>query len=422
MELIAAWEAGTGAERERLGPVMEAALTDRAYRDDHTERLALAERLAELDDRRLVAAEHLRAILDERRRELGPEHADVLDMRISLAHAERDPGGLEAAADDAVRVLGARHAVSVHGRLRLAQAHERAGDFAAARHLLRRAIPDAVRGPGPDHRRTLGLRLALAEVYERDTVRYASLHRGVLRAYRSLLGAQRQYHRAIESLERIYGPGAPIVLATLERLADLYERTGTLGAATAQYEASLQWHELRHGPDAPETRAARDTLARVYLRGRHPERAVPLYEPFHDHDHDQDHDQDHDARAGTAPTRGAPATAQGSAGHAADEPDDALDDLAEAHLAAGDEEAAHATYERLLAFVVQRDGPEAPETVRYLAECAEAFDEAAAPRLAVIWHERVVAALTRAEPRDEEALTLARVHLAAARDSAAKAV
>ncbi|MFI5910398.1 tetratricopeptide repeat protein [Dactylosporangium sp. NPDC051541] len=392
MDLIAAWEAGTGAERGRLGAVMEAALTDRAYRADPAERLALAERLAELDDRRALAAEHLRALLDERLRDLGPEDPDVLEVRISLAHAERDAAAAGAALADALRVLGARHAVTAHGRLRLAQSQERAGDFAAARHLLRRAIPDAVRGAGPDHRRTLGLRLALAEVYERDTVRYASRHRGVLRAYRSLLGAQRQYHRAIESLERIHGPEAPLVLATLERLADLYERTGTLGAATAQYEASLQWHELRHGPDAPETRAARDTLARVYLRGRHPERAVPLYEPVHD--------------------RPAPPPA--------DEPDEALDDLAEAHLAAGDETAAHEVYERLWAFVVERDGPDAPETVRYLAECAEAFDEAGAPTLAVIWHERLVAALTRAAPRDEEALTLARVHLAAARDSAAR--
>ncbi|WP_433044799.1 tetratricopeptide repeat protein [Dactylosporangium sp. CS-033363] len=383
MDLIAAWEAGTGEERERLGPALETAL---AAEPTLAERYALAERLAELDAHRTAAAEHLAAILDEQTRGGAPE-ADVLETRVALAHAWRDPAAAEAVLAHAVRAAGPRHAVTAHARLRLAQAHERGGDFPAARHLLRRAIPDAVRGPGPDHRRTVGLRLALAEVYERDTIRYASLHRGALRSYRSLLGAQRQYHRAIESLERLFGPGAPLVLATLERLADLYERTGTLGAAIAQYEASLQWHEMRHGHDAPETRAARDTLARVYLRGRHPERAVPLFEPHH-----------HDRPEG--------------------DPDEALDDLAEAHLAAGDEAAAQEVYERLLHYLAERDGPDAPETVRYLAEVAEAFDEAGAPSYAVTWHERVVAALSRAEPRDEEALTLARLHLAAARDSA----
>ena len=385
MDLIAAWEAGTGAERERLAPALEAELTtaDRAGR--LADRLALAERLGELDEHRRTAAAHLAAVLGEQRRTRSADDPDVLETRAALAHAERDPVAAEAVLADALRAAGPRHPVTAHARLRAAQAHERAGDFAAARHLLRRAIPDAVRGPGPDHRRTVGLRLALAGVYERDTIRYASLHRGILRAYRSLLGAQRQYHRTIESLERVHGPGAPIVLATLERLADLYERTGTLGAATAQYEASLQWHELRHGPDAPETRAARDTLARVYLRGRHPERAVPLFEP---------------------------------ARH--DEPDDALDDLAAVHLAAGDEAAAQEVYERLFGLLVERDGPDAPETVHYLAEVAEAFDEAGAPAYAVGWHERVVAALARAEPRDVEALTLARVQLAAARDATAR--
>ncbi|MEU7866956.1 tetratricopeptide repeat protein [Dactylosporangium sp. NPDC049140] len=387
MELIAAWEAGTGAERERLAPALEAALETA----DPAGRYALAERLAELDDHRHAAATHLAAVLAGQRRALPAEHPDVLETRAALAHAERDPAAAEAVATDALRAAGPRHAATAHARLRLAQAHERRGDFAAARHLLRRAIPDAVRGIGPDHRRTAGLRLTLAEVYERDTVRYASLHRGALRAYRSLLGAQRQYHRTIESLERVHGPGAPIVLATLERLADLYERTGTLGVATAQYEASLQWHEMRHGPDAPETRAARDTLARVYLRGRHPERAVPLYEPVH-HEHEP----------------------------AESEPDEALDDLAEAHLAAGDEAAAQEVYERLFLLLAERDGPDAPETVRYLAEVAEAFDEAGARAVAVGWHERVVAALTRAEPRDEAALSVARGHLAAARDGAGR--
>nr|BFE56870.1 hypothetical protein GCM10020063_013960 [Dactylosporangium thailandense] len=389
MDLIAAWEAGTGAERERLGPAIEAALTTAAG-PALADRLALAERLGELDERRAAAAAHLTAILDEQLRTRASDDPEVLETRAALAHAGGgDATVLEAVLADALRSAGPRHAATAHVRLRLAQAHERAGDTAAARHLLRRAIADAVRGLGPDHRRTVGLRLALAAVYERDTIRYASLHRGALRAYRSLLGAQRQYHRTIESLERVHGPGAPIVLASLERLADLYERMGTLGAATAQYEASLQWHELRHGPDAPETRAARDTLARVYLRGRHPERAVPLYEPVH-----------HDPAEG--------------------EPDDALDDLAEAHLAAGDEAAAQEVYERLFALLAERDGPDAPPTVRYLAEVAEAFDDAGAPALAVIWHERVVAALSHAEPRDDEALALARVHLAAARDGTAR--
>jgi hypothetical protein len=383
VELIAAWEAGTGEERSRLGPDLEAALAA------DPGAAGVAERLAELDERRSVAATYLAAILDARRAGLAAEHPDVLDARVALAYARRDSAALAAVLADSLRALGARHAVTAHARLRLAQAYERDEDFPAARHLLRRAIPDAVRTLGPDHRRTVGLRLALIAVYERDTVRYASRHRGALRAYRSLLGAQRQYHRTIESLERVHGPGAPIVLAGLERLADLYERMGALGPATAQYEYSLQWHELRHGPDAPETRAARDALARFYLRGRHPERAVPLYGPV----------------AGSAEP---------------DAPEEALDDLAEAHLAAGDEAAAQEVYERMLALLVARDGADAPETVRYLAEVGEAFDEAGAPGRAVLWHERVVATLSRAEPRDDEALTLARLHLATARDSAAR--
>jgi hypothetical protein len=182
----------------------------------------------------------------------------------------------------------------------------------------------------------------------------------------SFVAAVRHYEKLVKSVERVYGSGHPVVLDLLYEYGGLYQQYGLDGRATALYSEVLGWLDTQGRSDLPYTRTVRATLARVYLYSRHPERAVPLYEQL--------------AATPDLPYRDLL---------------DVLENLGRSQIAAGDDNAAAATFERIMTSRDDHDGPDTAETLSFLKRVAEEFEDAGRPALAAPWYERLAAARQR---------------------------
>jgi hypothetical protein len=191
-------------------------------------------------------------LLADRLRIHGPDHADTMATRGSLANL-RGPGhraGAVAAWEqllaDRLRVQGPDHADTLATRRSIATWRAAAGDQKGAVAALEELLSDHLRVQGPDHGDTLATRMALA------------LQRG---AAGDRPGAVAALEDLLADRLRIHGPDAPGTLTTRMALADQRGAAGDRPGAVADWEELLADRLRIYGPDHRDTLATRKTLA-----------------------------------------------------------------------------------------------------------------------------------------------------------------
>ncbi|WP_055625778.1 FxSxx-COOH system tetratricopeptide repeat protein [Streptomyces hirsutus] len=234
------------------------------------------------------------------------------------------------------------------------------------------------RDMGPEHRRTLALRVALASAYEEAG---------------DLTHAIPLFESALAGRRDVLGPDHPETFAARIRLAGAYEEAGRIKLAVDQLGQVLNDSHRLFGPDDPQTLRARNNLAHAHDSAGRPDLAIPLYTEVLAKQEDAA-GRDH---RNTLTTRNNLARAHNSAGR----PDLAIplytellnditdvlgpdhpqtlstaNNLAFGLCAAGDLEQATALYERTAANRARVLGKDHPDTLTSRSDLALAYDDA----------------------------------------------
>jgi CHAT domain-containing protein/tetratricopeptide (TPR) repeat protein len=138
----------------------------------------------------------------------------------------------------------------------------RAGKYAEATPIAKRALDVAERQFGPDHAEVSTALNNLAFVYSAQG------------RYRE---AEPLYQRAVAIAEKALGPDHPDFARDLGNLAELYGALGRFAEAEPLYKRALVIHEKALGGEHPQVGQELNNLAHMYyLQGRYAE-AEPLY-------------------------------------------------------------------------------------------------------------------------------------------------
>ena len=185
---------------------------------------------------------------------LGPDHAQTLSARYSLAYWQGQTGdaaGASAAFEellgDYLRVLGRDHADTLATRAQVALWRGEAGDAAGASAAFEELLGDYLRVLGRDHSYTLTTRAQLA--YWRGKAGDAA-------------GASAAFEELLSDDLRIRGPFHPETLITRANLARWRGEAGNAEGARAAFEELLSDDLRVLGPDHPDTLRGRGGLAR----------------------------------------------------------------------------------------------------------------------------------------------------------------
>ena len=123
------------------------------------------------------------------------------------------------------------------------------GRYADAEPLNQHAINIAERALSPDHPILAATLNNLAAVYE-EQGRYAE--------------AEPLYQRARDIHERVLGPGHPDFATSLNNMAELYRAQGRYAEAEPLYQSAINIAERALGPDHPDLATMLTNLAKVY--------------------------------------------------------------------------------------------------------------------------------------------------------------
>ncbi|WP_437320807.1 tetratricopeptide repeat protein [Sorangium sp. So ce385] len=208
--------------------------------------------------------ERLRSISEKA---LGPDHPDVAQALVGLAHAyllQGDMGRAEPLYLRALAIrenaLGPSHPDVADSLDNLAVLYRLRGDYANAEPLHRRALAIREKALGPDHPDLAQSLLDLA----------------------SLLGpspqAETLLRRALAIREKAFGPDHPDVATSLSALAALCYAMGDYGRAESLFRRAAAIRADAFGLDHLEVADVLSDLARVYEAMGDHDRAKPLIE------------------------------------------------------------------------------------------------------------------------------------------------
>ena len=294
--------------REVLDQASDRLATDFADRPEVEARLRQALGISYWELGRLDDAEkHLPAVVELRRRTLGPDHAQTLRAQVNLASLRLDQGRnreaeemLRQAYDGMVRTLGEDHALTLGALSNLAVVRARRVVDDQTLALQRRVVEGQRRVQGPEHPHTLGAMLNLADLlvemdrldeaepllreavagWERahgpdKTGTLLALHNlAMLELSRGRLDeAEQIMRRVVEARGRVLGEQHMETLSALANLGLILSREGKLLEAETAY--STAWRGLRSelGETHPTTIIALNQLASVLEAQGWPERA-----------------------------------------------------------------------------------------------------------------------------------------------------
>ena len=241
------------------------------------------------------AANLIRFIIENRQRDLGPEHPATLAARNNLAVVLQSQNkNVEAESEHKSvlktqqRVLGSDHPSSLISRGNLAAAFAAQGRHAEAEAEHRAVLDFRTRALGPDHPATLASRnsvsaelaaqgkYAEAEIETRAVLRFqervlepehpdllASRNNlaETLRAQGNNTQAEAEHRDVLAIRTRILGPEHPDTLASRNNLALVLRAEARNADAEAEHRAVLAIRERTLGPDHPDTLASRNNLA-----------------------------------------------------------------------------------------------------------------------------------------------------------------
>jgi tetratricopeptide (TPR) repeat protein len=217
-----------------------------------------------------AALEYLTRDCDSTRRLHGPDHADTLVARDTLAGVHMSARDRTQAIElfkanlaDRQRILGWDHPHTFTTRDNLAQAYRLIGDFDHALPLFETTLADRERVLGPDHRDTLISRNNVAIAYE-------SVGR--------LDEAVTILEKALVDSQRLLGPDHPDTLSSCVNLAYAYRSTGDTTRSVRLAESTIIKCEQVMGHDHPHTLAARRNLADTYAATGDLDKAIALRE------------------------------------------------------------------------------------------------------------------------------------------------
>ena len=241
------------------------------------------------------AASLIRSIIENRQREIGPEHPATLAASNNLAvvlqsqnkNAEAEAGHL-AVLKIQKRALGPDHPDTLISHSNLAAALAAQGRHAEAEAEHRDVLDFRTRALGPDHPATLATRnsvaaelaaqgkYAEAEIENRAVLRFqervlepehpdllASRNNlaETLRAQGGNAQAEAEHRDVLTIRTRILGPEHPDTLASRNNLALVLRAEARNADAEAEHRAVLAIRERTLGPDHPDTLASRNNLA-----------------------------------------------------------------------------------------------------------------------------------------------------------------
>lgn len=262
--------------------------------------------LGRLDD----AERHIAAVLDLRRRHLGPEHIETLRAGANLAAMRLEQGRLQEAeeiltnvADAFKRTIGSDHSLTLGALSNLAVIHTRKGDLDRALALTQQVVDGQRRAQGPDHPHTLGATINLADLFA-DTGKIAEAEKllretierwervqgadkpGTLIALHSLAmlelklrrldGAESSMRRVVDGRTRVLGEDHGETLSAVANLGMIFLAAGKISEAEAAY--SKAWYGMKKvlGPGHPKTLTVLSQLATILEMQGWPPRSQPV--------------------------------------------------------------------------------------------------------------------------------------------------
>jgi len=206
----------------------------------------------------------LTAVLETRRRVLGPEHAETLTSMNELANAYHFQGRYAEAETlhretlgIRKRVLGPGHPATLTSASSLASDYSARGRYAEAETLHRETLEIERRVLGGDHPDTLTSINNLANTYANQG-RYAEAEA----LHREALGIER----------RVLGPDHPDTLISMNNLATAFSSQGRYAEAEALHQETLGIRKRLLGSDHPDTLISMNNLAHTFSsQGRYAE-------------------------------------------------------------------------------------------------------------------------------------------------------
>jgi tetratricopeptide (TPR) repeat protein len=228
---------------------------ERALGPDHADTLNARNSLAaayQVAGRSADAISLFEQILVARERLLGPDHPDTLTTQNNLAAAYQDTGRSAEAIllfrltlAGREQLLGTSHPGTLNSLGNLAAAYQDAGRSVEAIPLFERALAGRERLLGPDHTDTLHSRANLAAAY-RDAGRAAD--------------AIPLIQQTLATRERLLGTDHPSTLTSRNNLASAYRAAGHAAEAIPLFERNVAACERQLGTDHPRTLASRHNL------------------------------------------------------------------------------------------------------------------------------------------------------------------
>jgi len=248
-----------GRHQEAVTLLKEILVTRRrVLGDDHPDTLNVMNNLAvsleNLGD--LEGANDLQQrLLTARRRVLGTDHPDTLTSMNNLAVTRQKLGDLQGAHDlyeDAVaglrRALGEDHPDTLISMTNLAQTRLALGDLDGAHDLHQQALAGLRRVLGDDHWRTLVSINNLAEAR---------------RALGDFHGAHDLHQQALSGLQRVLGDEHQSTLTSMNNLAETRRALGDLDGAHDLHQRALAARRQAFGEDNLDTLQSMNNLAQT---------------------------------------------------------------------------------------------------------------------------------------------------------------
>ena len=273
---------------------------------------------------------------------------DPIALRAELSHHDR-------LCSEAISHVGWRDEGVLLYAISLGVAYHLLGRYEDWILIDERALEQAERHFGSEHRHTLGLRNNLANAY--------------LDAGRAQ-DAIRLHEETLSARERVLGPDHPDTLSSRNNLANAYQDAGRAQDAIPLYEETLSAREQVLGPDHPHTLSSRNNLANAYQDAGRAQDAIPIHEE----------------------TLLARVRVLGP-----DHPDTlrSRNNLANVYRTAGRAEEAIALHEETLAAMETILGGEHPDTLRSRYNIANAYLDAGRAQDAIPLYEETLAAMKR---------------------------
>lgn len=201
---------------------------------------------------------HLPAVVEIRRKTLGPDHIDTLRAMVNLASLRMAQGRhreaeelLRAAAEGFTRTVGEDHLLTLGALSNLAVLLSRHGPAEETLHLKRRVYEGQRRAQGPHHPHTLGAMLNVAD----ELVEMGRLDE-----------AEPLLREAVAAWETSQGSDKPGTLLAVHNLAMLELRRGRLMEAESLMRRVVESRERVLGPQHADTLGARSNLGTILLQ------------------------------------------------------------------------------------------------------------------------------------------------------------